>query len=305
MMYQIFLILFLFIGLSFGQYDERWRFEENGAPTGWTDLGGAANYDTLASLEGGESVRIETGDQSKKTFLVSYDDVWVQFIIKITSGLGTASGTFYLNNSATARCYFNITTGSVCKFFHGATNSTGSTVLAADTVYYFWVHYAKGTGANGVAELYISTDGDIPAAELSITTGTATTSVDNLTMYANGAGWRYIFDDVIIDADSIGNYSAVPAAYYIDEDKGSDSNNGKSPRSALASLDSINTAGITLAAGDTVFLRTGDTWRETLTVPASGSAGLPITFTKYDSTGESGVKPKISGADDYLAAAYK
>ena len=85
--------------------------------------------------------------------------------------------------------------------------------------------------------------------------------------------------------------------YYIDADKGNDANGGQDIVDALASFDSINTAGITLEAGDIVYLRTDDTWREQLTVPSSGSAGLPITFTKYDSTGESGADPVISGAD--------
>ena len=85
--------------------------------------------------------------------------------------------------------------------------------------------------------------------------------------------------------------------YYIDADKGVDANSGYSIFDPLASLDSINTAGITLQAGDSVLFRTGDIWREQLTAPASGSAGLPITFTKYDSTGESGADPIISGAD--------
>ena len=49
----------------------------------------------------------------------------------------------------------------------------------------------------------------------------------------------------------------------------------------------------TLPAGSTVYFRTNDTWREQLTIPSSGTSGNPITFTKYDSTGESGADPII------------
>ena len=45
------------------------------------------------------------------------------------------------------------------------------------------------------------------------------------------------------------------------------------------------------AAGDFVLFRKGQTWREQLTVPSSGSAGLPITFGAYGS----GEKPIIDG----------
>jgi len=50
--------------------------------------------------------------------------------------------------------------------------------------------------------------------------------------------------------------------------------------------------------------RTGTITRETLTVPASGSAGLPITFTKYDSTGESGADPIISGIKNLVDSTW-
>ena len=55
--------------------------------------------------------------------------------------------------------------------------------------------------------------------------------------------------------------------------------------------------GLGLPVGSTVYFHTGETWREQLTVPSSGTSGNPITFTKYDSTGESGADPIISGAD--------
>lgn len=51
--------------------------------------------------------------------------------------------------------------------------------------------------------------------------------------------------------------------------------------------------GYTYAAGDQILFKRGGTWREQLTVPSSGSAGLPITFGAYGS----GVNPIINGAD--------
>jgi hypothetical protein len=49
----------------------------------------------------------------------------------------------------------------------------------------------------------------------------------------------------------------------------------------------------TFAAGDTILFRQGQTWREQLTMPSSGSAGLPITFGEYGT----GALPIITGAD--------
>ena len=89
------------------------------------------------------------------------------------------------------------------------------------------------------------------------------------------------------------NWASDTSSYYIDADAGSDTTNGRSIITALASFDSINTAGITLDPNDNVYLRTDDTWREKPVFPSSGTSGNVITFGKYDSTGESGAKPII------------
>ena len=71
--------------------------------------------------------------------------------------------------------------------------------------------------------------------------------------------------------------------YYVDIDNGNNDYTGHSIYTPLLDFDSLNTVGITLEPGDSVLQRTGTTIRQQLTVPASGSAGLPITFTCYDS----------------------
>lgn len=77
---------------------------------------------------------------------------------------------------------------------------------------------------------------------------------------------------------------------YVDTTK-SDSNDGKTPATAWATVAKVNAA--TLAPYQQVGFKTGDTWRETLTPGQSGSAGSPITFTSYGS----GAKPIINGAN--------
>jgi hypothetical protein len=49
------------------------------------------------------------------------------------------------------------------------------------------------------------------------------------------------------------------------------------------------------SAGDSILFRRGQTWRETLTVPSSGSTGSPITFGAYGDAGAA--KPIFDGAD--------
>src|SRR3990172_8305754 len=47
------------------------------------------------------------------------------------------------------------------------------------------------------------------------------------------------------------------------------------------------------SAGDSILFKKGETWREQLTVPSSGSSGSPITF----GASGSGANPIISGSD--------
>jgi hypothetical protein len=68
------------------------------------------------------------------------------------------------------------------------------------------------------------------------------------------------------------------AEYYISKSTGSDSNNG-SISQPWETLSKLSSAGLT--AGDTVYLKRGDIWKETLTVPASGNASNRIVFDAY------------------------
>ncbi|MCB2216793.1 MAG: hypothetical protein KQH59_12035 [Desulfobulbaceae bacterium] len=72
---------------------------------------------------------------------------------------------------------------------------------------------------------------------------------------------------------------AVPAEatiYYVSSSNGTDSNSGLSPESAWQSISHVNDA--SLAPGDEVRFRRGDSWREELTIDWSGTAEAYITF---------------------------
>jgi len=85
--------------------------------------------------------------------------------------------------------------------------------------------------------------------------------------------------------------SGWATTYYVDFTGGLDSNSGQTPELAWKTIAKINSS--SFSAGDSILFKRGETWREQLTVPSSGSAGLPITFGAYGT----GVNPIISGAD--------
>jgi len=80
------------------------------------------------------------------------------------------------------------------------------------------------------------------------------------------------------------------ASYYVDATLGNDSNPGTQtqPWKTVSKVNSTS-----FSAGDSIYFKRGEVWRETLTVPSSGSNGNLITFGAYGS----GDKPKITGAD--------
>jgi hypothetical protein len=81
------------------------------------------------------------------------------------------------------------------------------------------------------------------------------------------------------------------ATYYVDATNGDDSNPGTSEPEPWKTIAKVNNSNF--QPGDFILFKRGETWREQLTVPSSGSEGNPITFGGYGS----GDKPIINGAD--------
>lgn len=85
--------------------------------------------------------------------------------------------------------------------------------------------------------------------------------------------------------------------YYVSQDDGNDSYDGLYPtyqggsNGPWLTIAKVNASSFN--AGDNIYFNKGDTWREQLTVPSSGSSGNPITFGAYGT----GDKPIINGSD--------
>ena len=79
------------------------------------------------------------------------------------------------------------------------------------------------------------------------------------------------------------------AKYYVSA-TGNDGNAGTSSAQAFQSLGKVSS--LPLQAGDSVFFKRGDTFRGTLQISRSGSAGRPVVFAAYGT----GAKPVLSGS---------
>lgn len=68
------------------------------------------------------------------------------------------------------------------------------------------------------------------------------------------------------------------ATYYVSSSSGNDANPGTQTQ-PFQTIAKVN--GLSLAAGDSVLLKRGDTWNEQLIASSSGTAGSPISFDAY------------------------
>jgi len=82
---------------------------------------------------------------------------------------------------------------------------------------------------------------------------------------------------------------APGTTYYVSSSTGSDTSNGTSAASAWKTLTKVN--GQTLQPGDSVLLKRGDVWNESLAPASSGAASNPISYDVYGT----GLPPNLTG----------
>ena len=91
--------------------------------------------------------------------------------------------------------------------------------------------------------------------------------------------------------------------YYVDATGGSDSNNGKSPETAIASIDKVNT--IQFQPGDKLLFKCGEQWTGALKPMGSGVEGAPIVIASYGEGEKPLLKPGANWRIDYFNVANK
>jgi uncharacterized repeat protein (TIGR02059 family) len=82
---------------------------------------------------------------------------------------------------------------------------------------------------------------------------------------------------------------AVNAKNYYVKSTGNNNNTGLSNAQAWETISKVNAS--SFSPGDTIFFNKGDTWRETLIIPSSGSAGQPIVFFSYGTGNKPIIQP--------------
>lgn len=130
----------------------------------------------------------------------------------------------------------------------------------------------------------------------------------------SGSGINYIAGNQVGGSDvnmslSLANeqlaiYLLGNQSIYVDATDGDDAKSGLGMTKPIQTLSAVNSYPSTIIPDMNIALKTDETWRETLTVPTSGTSGNQITVSYYDSTGESGTYPIVDQIDvndkDYI-----
>jgi hypothetical protein len=85
----------------------------------------------------------------------------------------------------------------------------------------------------------------------------------------------------------------IATTYYVDASGGSDSNGGSSTTAAWKTVSKVNSS--SFSPGDKILFKCDQVWRERLRISSGGSAGKPITFGQYTTSGTCNVFPTFDG----------
>lgn len=185
------------------------EYASSGAATsaGWSNSGSPtwAYATSPAPLIGSYSLKYDNSNYTTKDFSAQ-SDCWVFFAFNLDS-LAAQRNFFRLWSSAPATIVevFVKTTGKMAIGHGGVYSADGSFTVSINTTYYVWIHYTKGTGSNGVAELYVSSSATKPgSADCSLSNGAGNVDVAKVACYVGSAA-NVTIDYLRVSSATIGS----------------------------------------------------------------------------------------------------
>lgn len=186
------------------------------AATGWdngeswtTQNNGTVDpVDTTASvLRGTQQVKIlgssTAASYIKKTF-TSSTEVWAHLRLKFSDATPSTNNiTVYLGDYTS----LTLTTAGALSLKNGAQSLTTSNGVVSDnTKIHVWIHSTKGTGSNGIYQLYVSANGTRPASPtLDGSNGTNTANIAYIQVQSVRNYTAVFADQILVSTLEIGD----------------------------------------------------------------------------------------------------
>lgn len=179
----------------------------------WTESNAAAfNEDyAVTPLRGSQSMLATQQSIFYTTLSPSFtaaSEVWIYMMFRLDQAPTTTTN-FLSLNTATTQFGVNPTTGKWYVKSGGAANVESTVSYSVGQVYYIWLHYVKGFGANAVLQMFISTDGVKPATPIiNVTNGNQTSDASTI-RFATVNNAVYVVDWLLVDDEEIGTLVEV------------------------------------------------------------------------------------------------
>lgn len=188
------------------------EFEPGEDHTGWTSAGSTLpiTNSTANILRGTQSLRLtDTGTDATFTSptFTAQSTIHAAFMVSFTNVSTTTTANFFqFFNGSTSVAQIFLINGNIAIGI--GTKTSPAYAVTSGVMYYIWLDYIAGTGANGVAAYYISTTGIKPTtATYTITNGESTLSVNNIRFTGRHSANpnSYDFDHVLVQPSVIGD----------------------------------------------------------------------------------------------------
>jgi hypothetical protein len=186
------------------------NFEATGYDLGgWSETlnGGTIDEDyTGTVLQGSQSLRLLSGGSvtyNQKAFASSGDHFYFFFMLRYTT-ISDANSVFTLYRTGVDECKVQLTAGGAWQIYNG-TIGTSAGATSSATTYFVWGEWQKGTGANGIARIWVSTTSTKPGSPtVEITNGDSANNVEGVSSQA-WTGAEHIEDRILVDDVAIGD----------------------------------------------------------------------------------------------------
>ena len=162
-------------------------FESGTIPSGWTTSAGSPNYGYTPALSGNYS--LNCSNASSVYTILSPTRSELYFFAQIKLDTLTAGGFIILNPNSCFEMYI-LATGAMRVFDMGfAHQATTVSTMATNQLYYIWMHYKAGSGANATCTFAFNTSLSEPTSGnnfASVPTANSTNLINFTTIYSTG-----------------------------------------------------------------------------------------------------------------------
>ena len=174
------------------------------------------NYATApAPLAGSQSLLLKSttgGGIGTDINMPSSTEAWMRFAVNFTNTIPNGNQiAWFANNASSEQARLELV-GNQFRVTCGTANATTSATVAANTTYYVWFHYKKGTGVNAVADVAFSTSKTRPLSGsgfAQLSNGTSTQNLVEVGLYLYDLSFAGSVFGVIYDSWSCSVTGAI------------------------------------------------------------------------------------------------